>query len=347
MRTPWLVGALAAALAVSPLDAQESYRLGSDAVSIYNLAGSVEVVEGSGSDVVVEVRRGGADADALEVEVDRIDGREALRILYPADRVVYSDGPGRSSTDVRVRDDGTFYDRGGRRGRRVQVRSRGSGLEAHADLTIRVPAGRDVAVYLAVGESTARGLDADLRLDQGSGAAEVIDVRGRVMVDTGSGDVRLSSVEGPEVEVDTGSGEVSLERIRADEVRVDTGSGAVEGMGILAGALDVDTGSGSIELTGVESPNVVCDTGSGSVRLAFDTDVDRVEIDTGSGSITLRLPESAGAALDAETGSGPINVDLPIRLTRSERRHIRGSLGDGEGRIHLDTGSGGIRIEGR
>ncbi len=37
----------------------ETFRLQGDAVAIYNLAGKVQVRGGSGSDVVVTVRRGG------------------------------------------------------------------------------------------------------------------------------------------------------------------------------------------------------------------------------------------------------------------------------------------------
>ena len=31
---------------------------------------------------------------------------------------------------------------------------------------------------------------------------------------------------------------------------------------------------------------------------------------------------------------------LPV----SERDHVRGRIGDGRGRIHVDTGSGGVRV---
>jgi len=342
----WVVAAAALA---APTSAQESYRLSDMDVSIYNLAGTVEIVPGAGSDVVVEVNRGGVDGADLTVEVSTISGREALRVVYPSDRVVYTGGQrgNRSNTELRVRDDGTFYGSGRRSGRRVRVSTQGRGLEAHADLVVRVPSGRSVNLYLAVGASQARDLDGDLLLDQGSGAAEVSGVRGSVRVDTGSGGVTVRNVQGPVVSIDTGSGGVVIGEIRADEVEIDTGSGRVEGVGLVTPQLRVDTGSGSVELAGIESPDVVCDTGSGAVRLAFDTDIDQVEVDTGSGSIELLVPADSGAELELDTGNGGIEVDLPVRLTRSDRRHLEGSLGDGRGRVQLDTGSGAIRIRGR
>ncbi|MEJ2540797.1 MAG: hypothetical protein P8188_12645 [Gemmatimonadota bacterium] len=178
------------ALAVTTLPlasaAQESYALGGGDVAIYNLAGEVEVVPASGGEVRVTVRPGGDDARRLSVEVGEIRGRMALRVLYPGDEIVYAvEGGGRYNTQVRVREDGTFG--GGSGGDRVRIRSGGSGLQAHADLRIEVPAGADVAVYNAVGRASARNVQADLRLDLSSGGAEVSDHVGRLEVDTGSG----------------------------------------------------------------------------------------------------------------------------------------------------------------
>ncbi|MCA9738664.1 MAG: hypothetical protein KC645_13635, partial [Gemmatimonadetes bacterium] len=198
--------ALAAGLTASmPLVAQESYTLGGPEVAIYNLAGRAEIVRGSGSEVRVTLVRGGRDADELQVESGRVEGRETLRVLYPDDNIIY-DGRRRGSTDVRVRDDGTFYDEG-RGGRRVRVRSSGRGLEAWADLRVEVPAGRDVALFVAVGDVTADGLEGGLHVDVGAAEVQVDDHTGALSIDTGSGAVQIRSVRG-DVVVDTGSGSV-------------------------------------------------------------------------------------------------------------------------------------------
>ena len=82
--------ALAAGLTASmPLVAQESYTLGGPEVAIYNLAGRAEIVRGSGSEVRVTLVRGGRDADELQVESGRVEGRETLRVLYPDDNIIY------------------------------------------------------------------------------------------------------------------------------------------------------------------------------------------------------------------------------------------------------------------
>ena len=112
--------ALAAILATAPISAQEVERVSGRSVAIYNIAGHVEIVPGSGSDVVVRIARHGDDADRLSIETGEIRGRETVRVVYPADQVVYPEMGRGSNTTQRVRDDGTFSDGG--RGRGDQVR---------------------------------------------------------------------------------------------------------------------------------------------------------------------------------------------------------------------------------
>lgn len=344
---PALVAALGA-LALPALTlpcavaAQESYALGGRDVAIYNLAGEVEVVPGSGREVRVTVRPGGADADRLSVEVGEIRGRMALRVIYPDDEIVYDMGNGgRYNTQVRVREDGTFG--GGSGGDRVRIRSSGSGLEAHADLRIEVPPGTDLIVYNAVGRADATGVSADLRLDLSSGGATVADHTGRLEVDTGSGGVSVRNVQG-EVEVDTGSGSVEVVDVNGSRVLVDTGSGSVRGGGIRSASVEIDTGSGRVELERVSAPDVRVDTGSGSVELELLDSVESLEVDTGSGGVTVALPQGLNAEIEVDTGSGGIDVDFPVEVQTMRRNYFRGRVGDGSGRILIDTGSGGVRL---
>lgn len=343
LKTLSRAGAAAVMIAAmaSPLTAQQEYSLSGDEVAIYNLAGTAEIVRGGGSDVIVRVLRGGDDAARLDVEVGRIDGREVLRIVYPGSRIVYPELGKRSQNTVRVAADGTF--RGSRSGDRVTIAGSGRGLEAWADLQIMVPPGKSVSVYIAAGASDARGVEGDLTIDTGSGRVTAIDITGSLKVDTGSGSVQIRNVTG-NVMVDTGSGSVELDDVRGSEVNIDTGSGGVNGRGIAADRIVIDTGSGGIELAEVSAPDVYLDTGSGSVRVELLRDVDRLEIDTGSGSVTVVLPADAGAEIDIETGNGGIDLDFPIMVRRASREHVVGRLGDGRGRIHIDTGSGSVRI---
>ena len=336
-------------LVASGLGAQEveRYALSDDDVAIYNLVGQVSIEPGSGGSVVVELVRGGNDAHELRVETGRIDGRQTLRVIYPSDRVVYRELRRGSSTNLRVRDDGTFFGGGGllSRGGRVTISGSGRGLEAHADLRVLVPEGQTIAVYLGAGRTAVRNVDGRVVIDTGSGSIDVLGMRGSLALDTGSGHVSVRDVEG-DVDIDTGSGRVEVHGVRGYRLAIDTGSGRVAGDDVFVEELNVDTGSGSINLDQVATQRASLETGSGSVQLGLVSDVRDLEIDTGSGRVSLSVPASLNAQLELDTGSGGINVDLPLRVIRSERNHLLARAGEGGGTIRIDTGSGGIRVRG-
>jgi len=340
----WQLGwSLLALLAAVPVVAQEVERLAGHEVAVYNLAGQVDIVRGSGSDVVVRIERGGAEAERLRIETGDLRGRSTLRVIYPDDEIYYPEMGHGSNTTLRVRADGTFSDQGGDRGEPVRIRGRGDGLEAWADLVVEVPASRDVRVFLAVGEIRANALEGDFSLDTGSGRVSAVDIVGSLDVDTGSGQIDVRGVSG-DVSLDTGSGSVEISEVSGRAIEVDTGSGGVRGYGLSADVVAVDTGSGSIELETVSARDVTLDTGSGSIDVALTRDVDRLEADTGSGSVTIRAPESLGASVELDTGSGGIDVDFPLKVSSVSRDHVEGRIGDGRGQITVDTGSGSIRL---
>ena len=342
------------ALVVAPdllLAQRQDLTLRGPEVALFNIAGTVRVEGGTGDAVRVEVTPKGPDAARLRVEAGAVRGRETLRVIYPGERVVYR-GPtgagrswgGRTLTRLRVADDGTFeggWDRW--RGGDIEVVSSGSGLDASADLRVIVPPGKVVDVNLAVGEASVENVDGDIRVDVHAATLTTSKTRGRLDLDTGSGDVSVTDAEG-EVFLDTGSGDVTVMGVRGRELRMDTGSGRVTGSSIAVEQLGLDTGSGRVQLRGVQARELSVDTGSGSVEIDLAADVDRMGVDTGSGGITIGVPSALGAELVIEAGSGGIDVDVPFTVRRTERRRLEGTLGDGRGRMTIETGSGGVRV---
>lgn len=360
IRNPVCFKHLAAALTVALLGVAdgaaaqraERYELSGSHVAVYNLAGRAVIEGGSGSAVVVQVTRGGADERELSVETGPIRGLETLRVIYPDEELVYRPASrgGRVHTSVWVRDDGTFGDndrRGRGRGRggrhKIEIRSSGSGLEAHADLRILVPRGQQFSLYLGAGAVTVRNVDGELRVDTQVGGVETSGTRGMLIIDTGSGHVSVTDAEG-EVDIDTGSGSVSVTGMSGDLLRIDTGSGQVTASRVSVTDLDIDTGSGGIDLASSSARNVLLDTGSGSVDADLSGTLDLIEVDTGSGSVILTLPESFSARVEIDTGSGRIEVDFPLEIRRWERDHVVGVIGSGTGKLVVDTGSGNVTV---
>ncbi len=347
-RTAGLLGALAlmsSALAPEAQAQSERRTLSGSSVAIYNLVGNVSVESGRGSDVVVEVTRRGGDARELRIETGEIGGRQTLRVVYPDDDIIY---PGRrdswGSTEVQVNDDGTWGGKRWRGGRRVRIRSRGRGTEAWADVRILVPTGKSVAAHVAVGELNADGVDGNIALESGSGRTTASNVRGSLSVDVGSGGVTVRDSDLSDLSIDTGSGGVSLSGVVANHCVIDTGSGGVQGDNAACDALDIDVGSGGVRFLDSRSSAVRIDAGSGTVSMTLRNSPRSVNIESGSGGVLLGVPGSLSADIDIETGSGGIETDFMLRTNRVERNHVRGVIGDGAGRIRIETGSGSVKL---
>jgi DUF4097 and DUF4098 domain-containing protein YvlB len=347
----WSVFPLLSAFFASPtgLTAQqmERYTISGNEVAIYNLAGEVRVEQGPGPGVTAEVTRGGADAARVKVVRSEVDGRQTLRFIYPADRIQYGKLTDGSSTQLRVREDGTFSDNHDEErrneGRRITIVSRGGGLDAHADLRVIVPRGKQVALYLAVGKVAITNVEGDLAVDAASAPVTSSNTRGELSINVGSGTVQVTQSRG-DLSIDTGSGTVAVSDIRGEMVSIDTGSGEVTATDLRTSQLAIDTGSGDIRVSNLMAPQVALETGSGAVTADLSGELWNLGVETGSGDVTLKVPPTIGAEVDIETSSGEIETDFEVAVTRHARDHLTGRIGDGRGKIDIETGSGAIKL---
>ncbi|HET9251172.1 MAG TPA: DUF4097 family beta strand repeat-containing protein [Candidatus Eisenbacteria bacterium] len=312
-----------------------------DEVRIYNLVGKLEILPGTGASVVAEVDLQGPDAARLRVEKGRIRSYETLRVVYPGDRVRVSEYGDRTTTTLRVREDGTFSDEG-QNGRKVTLSGK-EGIEASASIRILVPKGKKLAVKWGHGEGSISRVDAAVALDAANMPVTATDVKGPLAIDIGSGHVSVSGSSGA-IAIDTGSGEVELHGIRGGPIAVDTGSGEVTGEDLTSEPIAISTGSGEIRLSRVRSENVALDSGSGEVMVDLTGDLSNLVIDTGSGDVNVSIPKGTGAQLSVETGSGGIETNLVVETQYRKRNELVGRIGDGGGSIRIETGSGTVTL---
>jgi len=344
-----LVTATALVLATAPLaslQAQqaERFELSGSRLELDNLIGTLQVEPSTGRTAVAEITRAGKDGSKLTIQ----NANGKLSVLYPGDRFVYPALGGNGETTLRLDRDGTFNGEsyGGGQGPRVTISSRGSGMSAWADIRLMLPAGAHIALKLGVGKVTLTNVDGSIRVKTASGDVAGTGTAGSLFIDTGSGDVTLAGHDGG-LSVDTGSGDITLSNIRTGDLSLDTGSGDVRVDGVTASALSVDTGSGDVTVTAAAVGNVEVDTGSGDIRIGLTGDVSELSVDTGSGDVEVSAPKSLGATVEIETSSGDIRTEFPLQVTRKGRDGLRGTIGDGRGRIMIDTASGDVVLRQR
>lgn len=334
---------LVAFLTPPALAQSEARTIKGGTVAIYNIVGRVRAVAGTADGVVVEITRSGADASKLTIATGPLRNRETLRVVYPSDRIVYPDMRG-SRSSLNVRGDGTFSDGNwDDRRDRVEVRSSGPGLEAHADLLVRVPKGQKVELFLGVGRVEVANVEGELLVDVASAEVDVSGTKGNLVLDTGSGRVTVRDATG-DLDIDTGSGGVTLDRIKGNVLRLDSGSGGVEGSDIEVNEFKADIGSGGLRLARMKASDLNIDTGSGGAQLELMSVFNKLVVDTGSGGVTVRAPAALSAEVDVETGSGGFQTDFEIVTRNFGRNHVQGRIGDGRGSIRIEAGSGSVRL---
>ena len=351
-------------LAAPTAGAQERSTLTGQDVSVYNLAGELRIVAGTGGATEVEVTRVGRDSRELRINTD---SPSSLRVIYPRDEISYP-GMGRGSqSTLSVSADGTFGD--GRNGRSVRItssdRAAPGALEAGADIVVRLQPGARLTARTAIGNThiqnvggslnigntagdiTSTGTRGDLTLRTASGRIEVVDAEGMVTLRTASGGVDVENARGAAVSAKVASGRISARNVRATTVELESASGGIRVEGAECDRLQLSSASGSIDARRVTAPASVARTASGSVDMELSGPVQSAEMRSASGSVRLMLPQGSNVALDLRSSSGRVHLDAPAQIVETRRGYTSATLGNGAGRVSARSSSGSVRVTAR
>lgn len=214
--------------------------------------------------------------------------------------------------------------------------------------------------------------DSILQSKTGSGSQRIEGVRGRVQSSTGSGSIVAREIGGS-LSASTGSGAITADRVDGS-FHASTGSGGIQATAV-TGAITAKTGSGSIDVVQAGAPAARSErggveAGSGDVDVSSSSGAVRVrgvrgalrasttsgglniqgeprgdwQLSASSGSVRVDVPDGSGFELDATTGSGSIEVGMPVAMSSSGRRSLRGTVQGGGSRLRVRTSSGSIDI---
>lgn len=343
---------------------QERFTLSGQDVSVYNLAGRLQIVSGTGSSTEVEVTRLGRDAGELTISTP---SSSSLRVIYPRDEIVYRGHTGGSESSLSVSDDGTFGD--GRGGRTVRISSSGragaGAMEAAADIVVRLQPGarltartvigdthiQNVAGELSIGNTAgaiaATGTRGELTLRTASGDIEVRDAEGTVTLRTASGSIDVQNARGAELTVRTASGGITANSVQATAVQLQTASGRIAADRIGTDRLQLTTASGRITARETTAPEVQARTSSGALDVQLEGTVQSAQLRSASGSVRLQLPPGSNVELELRSASGAVQLDAQARITESRRGYTVATLGAGTGRVSATSASGSVRVSAR
>ena len=216
---------------------------------------------------------------------------------------------------------------------------------------------RDLQDGVSISYTLTVPADSVLRSKTGSGSHRIEGVKGDVHASTGSGSIVARELGS--LSASAGSGSIDVERVEG-AVRANTGSGRIQATGV-GGAITARTGSGGIEVATAGGGDVEVSSSSGTVRIRGVRGALRAsttsgglhvqgeprgdwELSAASGGVRVDVPDGSGFDLDATTSSGSIDVGMPVAMTSTGRRTLRGTVHGGGSRLRVRTSSGSIDI---
>ncbi len=146
-------------------------------------------------------------------------------------------------------------------------------------------------------------------------------------LNTHNGGVKITDITG-EIDATTHNGGVTATQISGN-TKLETHNGGITCKDI-SGDAKLRTHNGSIKVYYSETAKPACN----------------VSVVTHNGGVEFVSPPNFSATIEVSTHNGSIKTDLPIVLTGEiSKRRLKGTIGSGEGRLHLETHNGSIRIK--
>jgi hypothetical protein len=143
---------------------------------------------------------------------------------------------------------------------------------------------------------------------------------------THNGSVEIFDITG-QLDATTHNGKVACDRI-SGTTTFETHNGSVT-CNEISGSTKLNSHNGSIKAYYTSTAPPICD----------------ISMVTHNGGIELKTPPSLSAKIDVSTHNGSINTDLPITVSGIiSKSELKGTIGAGEGQLHLETYNGSIRI---
>jgi DUF4097 and DUF4098 domain-containing protein YvlB len=202
--------------------------------------------------------------------------------------------------------------------------------DGSAHLKVQIPQGSELDVSAVSADVTATRMQGVQRLQSVSGEVSAELAQANADVKSVSGDVTLHGRgQAASVHASTVSGDVKIEHAAGD-LEVSTVSGDVHGSLDGAHSLRVRSTSGNVTFAG---------------KLA---NAPTVDVESVSGELTLKASADGGYAYELTTFSGDINNCFGEHAERTSQyspgRALRGTRGNGGGRVHMKSMSGELML---
>jgi DUF4097 and DUF4098 domain-containing protein YvlB len=220
---------------------------------------------------------------------------------------------------------------------------------SYGSVTCRNVAGQSIKLKSSSGSLTAENIKGAVLLETSYGSVTCKNISdGDIKLKSSSGKITLSKASFGDCDAHTSYGSIVTDELKGDSIRLHSDSGSINVTTASASTIGVSTSYGRINCQQITAGDVTARSGSGNIDIACSqlTPAEiAAEVATSYGSIDFTAPPNFSGQVDLKTSYGSIRTDLAVTLTGEiSKKHIQGRIGDGKGRLHLETSSGSITI---
>jgi DUF4097 and DUF4098 domain-containing protein YvlB len=179
------------------------------------------------------------------------------------------------------------------------------------------------------------------------GSIEAEALRGDVKLRTSDGRITGTHLEAGTLDLHANDGGIHLSDASAKTCTAKTSDGSITLTDVRADSITAETSDSTIRLQRIAADRVECHTSDGSIHIDCAPDAPKaptVTAATSDAGITFIAPPDLSAVIDASTTDGSIHTSLPITIKGKVGKSLTGTVGGGEGKIHLRTYDGSITI---
>jgi DUF4097 and DUF4098 domain-containing protein YvlB len=201
-----------------------------------------------------------------------------------------------------------------------------------------------------------------------SGSITAENIKGSAKLDTSFGSITGKNISGGDINLKTNSGNITLTKTVFGDCDVQTSFGSITSGELTGNSLKLKSNSGNINLAEASADTTNIHTSFGRITCKQITSADltarsnsgniyivcsdstpadiNANVTASFGSIDFVAPPSFAGQVELETSFGSVKTDLPITITGEiSKKNLSGKIGEGKGKLHLETRSGSIKIK--
>ena len=220
---------------------------------------------------------------------------------------------------------------------------------SYGSVNCRNITGSSITVKSSSGSITTEIIKGPAQLTTSYGSITCTDMSdGDLKLKTSSGKIRLSNASFSNCDAHTSYGSIVSNDLNGKSIKLHSGSGSINLTDSSADTTNLSTSYGRITCRQITTKDITAKSGSGNLDIeCSESTPDEIVADlvTSYGSIDFTAPQNFAGQVDMSTSYGSVKTSRTITISgQISKKNLSGTIGEGTGKLHLQTSSGSINL---